>query len=181
LLVPCLITLCRVPLALLFAASLATPPLALAILATTAATDVLDGQLARRFGLETETDALLDPIVDKSFAAVAISALVADGLLPLGHAWRLCTREVCELLLVGFWLPRRGREAWRREPPRPNVLGKASTALQFSAIVAALDAHAALAWLLWATAIGGMLAAIGYGATTLAAYRARSNTAWRGA
>ncbi|MBM4375602.1 MAG: hypothetical protein FJ095_11000 [Deltaproteobacteria bacterium] len=66
-------------------------------------------------------------------------------------------------------------------PPRPNALGKAATVLQSSAIVAALYAHPAVAWLLWATAIGGMLLAIGDGATTLAAYRARSTAAWRGA
>lgn len=179
-LVPSLVTLCRLPLALLFAGSLPTPALALAVLTTAAATDVLDGFLARRLNLVTEMGTLLDPIVDKAFAAVTIAALVWAELVSLDEVWKLCTRELGELPIVGWWLTAHGRDAWRRDPPRASLLGKLATCLQFAAMTAAVHRHPARDWLLWAAAIGGMLAALGYGARTLAR-RARSKTAWRGA
>jgi len=58
--------------------------LALAIFLTAAATDLLDGYLARRWGQVTTVGTLLDPIADKLLISAALIALVQVHMTP---AW----------------------------------------------------------------------------------------------
>lgn len=58
--------------------------LALAIFLTAAATDMLDGYLARRWGQVTTVGTLLDPIADKLLISAALIALVQVHMAP---AW----------------------------------------------------------------------------------------------
>ena len=58
--------------------------IALAIFLAAAATDLLDGYLARRLGQVTTVGTLLDPIADKLLISAAMIALVQVRLLP---AW----------------------------------------------------------------------------------------------
>jgi phosphatidylglycerophosphate synthase len=167
LLVPSLLSLCRVPLALVFVLVLARPRVAFAVLIVAALTDVLDGFIARRFGLETAMGAAIDPITDKVFVVTVVTSLVVQGNLCALDLLLLSTRELGELPLV-VWSASSGRRLHHApQYPRASGLGKAATTLQFVAIAAALFRHAQLDSLLWASAIGGMLAAAGYWWTAL--------------
>lgn len=58
--------------------------LALGLFVTAAATDWIDGRLARAWGMETRFGAMLDPIADKAMVAVALLVISAfHGLAPL--------------------------------------------------------------------------------------------------
>src|SRR5437899_12574648 len=65
--------------------------LALAIFLAAAATDLLDGFLARRWGQVTTIGTLLDPIADKLLVSAALVALVQVRAVP---AWMV-------ILIVG--------------------------------------------------------------------------------
>lgn len=65
--------------------------LALAIFLSAAATDLLDGYLARRWSQITTVGTLLDPIADKLLISAALIALVQVGVVP---AWMV-------ILIVG--------------------------------------------------------------------------------
>lgn len=183
LLLPGLVSLCRLPLGLAFVVLVNRPVAATVVLVAAAATDVLDGALARRLGLATPTGALLDAVTDKAFVLAAVGALVVVGALRPLDLLRLAVRDLAEVpLAIGFAT----RAPSRREPaPRSNRPGKLATVLQFVAITAAVHRSPWLDSLLWAAAIGGMLAALGYWRRALRASRlgahGRSESPWRGA
>ena len=58
--------------------------LALLIFLCAAATDLLDGYLARRWRQETTIGTLLDPIADKLLISAALIALVQVRVVPPG-------------------------------------------------------------------------------------------------
>lgn len=167
---PTLISLIRVPLAAAFPFALAMPVVSLALLGAAALTDVVDGFIARRFGLATPTGAVVDGVTDKLFVGtVLVSLLVADrmsgfDLLLLG------TREVFELPLV-VWLSVSRSARRRKVEDRANLFGKAATVLQFAAVVATLAHHPLRAVCLWSTAAVGLLAAASYWLRALRAPR----------
>lgn len=83
---------------------------AFAVLATIGASDVLDGWLARRFGLASRTGAMLDAVADKLaqvvlFTWLALRGGLAFAAIPLWFLLLLIGRDL--LLLVGWWLVRR--------------------------------------------------------------------------
>lgn len=67
---------------------------ALAVFAVASATDRIDGDLARRRGLETEFGAIADPIADKALTGAAFVGLSALGELPWWITVVVLTREV---------------------------------------------------------------------------------------
>ncbi|MGA2724375.1 MAG: CDP-diacylglycerol--glycerol-3-phosphate 3-phosphatidyltransferase [Bryobacteraceae bacterium] len=67
--------------------------LALAIFLSAAATDLLDGYLARRWKQVTTIGTLLDPIADKLLVSAALIALVQVGALPGWMAILIIGRE----------------------------------------------------------------------------------------
>jgi CDP-diacylglycerol--glycerol-3-phosphate 3-phosphatidyltransferase len=67
--------------------------LALAIFLAAAATDLLDGYLARRWGQITTVGTLLDPIADKLLVSAALISLVQVQLLPGWMAILIIARE----------------------------------------------------------------------------------------
>jgi phosphatidylglycerophosphate synthase len=138
------------------------PVVAFAVLVLSALTDVLDGYVARRFGLATPTGAAVDPVTDKLFVLTVVSALVLQKHLRFSDVLLLSTREIGELpLVVWFGTSARARKS-RADYPKANWAGKAATVLQFGTISAALFRIDGIQGLVWLTAIGGALAAASY-------------------
>ncbi len=97
---------------------------ALAVFLLVAATDWLDGYLARRLDQVTELGKFLDPLVDKLLVLAPLLALVAAGKVPAWGAFLLLGREVA---IAG----------WRVQQPQiqgANLWGKLKTVSQIVAI-----------------------------------------------
>lgn len=93
-----------------------------------AATDRLDGYLARRFASATRTGAWLDPLADKLFVLAPVVALTAVDRFPLWATMVFIVREVAVSVLRA-WLGLHNRSM----PATP--LGQWKTALQMLAIL----------------------------------------------
>lgn len=105
---------------------------ALILLAVFAATDWLDGYLARRLDQLTRLGALLDPISDRALFIVVGIGVVAAGLVPLWAVVVLLLRDGL-VALVGGVLLLRGATT-----PEVTRVGKASTFGLMVALVAFL-------------------------------------------
>ena len=95
---------------------------ALAAFAAAAATDVLDGLVARALHQHTRLGAALDPIADKFLAACALIALAATGRLPWWLPILVVSRDA--LQIGGAVLLRTTR---REVPIAPTRIGKYAT------------------------------------------------------
>jgi len=94
---------------------------AFVVLVIFAATDWLDGYLARRLDQVTQLGKLLDPISDRLLVIVVGVAMILADLIPLWAVLVLVIRDVI-VLGGGIWLVSRGLQA----PPVTRV-GKAAT------------------------------------------------------
>ncbi len=105
---------------------------ALAAFAAAAATDVLDGLVARVLGQQTRLGAFLDPIADKLLAACALVALAATGHLPWWLPALVVSRDLAQLAgaaLLGT--------THHTVPVAPTRIGKyATVALAVTVVVA---------------------------------------------
>jgi cardiolipin synthase (CMP-forming) len=104
-----------------------------ALICVAAATDFLDGWLARRANAATRWGALVDPIADRIFVLVALVTYVLNGDLSLGASLLLLARDIATAL--GFFVARavpglRGVEFKARFP------GKIVTVLQLVTLLA---------------------------------------------
>jgi CDP-diacylglycerol--glycerol-3-phosphate 3-phosphatidyltransferase len=171
LLPPGLLSLARFPLALAFPVAWPRPALAAGVVALAAVTDVLDGFVARKFHQETETGALLDPLMDKTFVLGVAATLIAARVVTPLEAALLSTRELVELPLVAYVMA--SRVPGDR---RANMAGKLTTVLQFIAVGAILvhvDARLRTTAIA-ATAIAGAVAGLTYWARALHDARQRA-------
>lgn len=109
--------------------------LALALFMLAAATDVLDGAAARRFGMETAAGAYLDPIADKCLLNAMFLAMAGAAMVPWWFVAIVLGRDVYLLLAAAILL----RFTRRRRFP-PSFWGKASTFVQIVTAIAALTA-----------------------------------------
>lgn len=109
------------------------PALALALFASAAVTDYLDGLLARAMGLRTRLGGILDPLADKILTLAALVALVADGRLPLWLLAAVLFRDAG--MGLGVAVLRRHRV---EIPAAPSRLGKYATFLLSLTVVLAL-------------------------------------------
>lgn len=89
-----------------------------------AATDWLDGHLARRYGLVTDMGKFLDPLVDKLLVLAPLLGLLELGRIP---AWGV-------FLLVGRELAIAGWRVNQSQIRGANFWGKAKTVTQILAI-----------------------------------------------
>lgn len=171
---PTLISWLRVPLAAAFPFTHPHPIASLAVLAAAGLTDVVDGFVARRFGLATPTGAVVDGITDKLFVGVVLATLVVTGKLGTLDVVLLGTREIGELPLV-LWLAL-DVDARRRKAveDRANVFGKAATTLQFAVVVLTLLGSRYQALGLWLAGMIGACAALSYWIRALAGARAEA-------
>ena len=172
------LTLSRIPLAGVFWLVYDRPAEALAVLAGAAASDALDGSLARRARARaaakgeraSSSGEWLDPLADKVFVLAAIAAIVAHAPRTLPLVALACTRELALVPLAAAY-----RFAARHpiaHAYRADRIGKATTIAQFVTL-AGLVARAR--WAPAAAFLAGALglAAVGhYVARTVATRRA---------
>jgi CDP-diacylglycerol--glycerol-3-phosphate 3-phosphatidyltransferase len=104
------------------------PSLALLVFLGAAATDALDGPLARRRGGSTALGAALDPLADKILVVGTLAALALRGVAP---AWAVVLIFARELIAVEV-------RARAHDAVGATVDGKAKTILQVAAIAALL-------------------------------------------
>jgi CDP-diacylglycerol--glycerol-3-phosphate 3-phosphatidyltransferase/cardiolipin synthase len=131
------------------------------VLALAAGTDILDGYIARRYGLATPTGAVVDGVTDKLFVGVVLTTLLLTNTMSVAELVLLGTRELGELPLL-VWVAASAKARRRKVEDQANVFGKAATVLQFSAIVAML-VHSPIRTVLVAlTVLVGAGAAVSY-------------------
>lgn len=124
--------------------------LAAGIFVVAAATDGLDGYLARRYRAITRTGQWLDPLADKILVSTPVVILAALGEFPWWAAVVIVVREITVLLLRAY-LGTRGRSmpAWRGAKVKTTLqliavtlyilpLGEGADVARLSALMAAV-------------------------------------------
>jgi len=108
-----------------------TDTLATVLFCVAAATDYVDGELARRWNVTSKLGSFLDTTADKLLVSgVLIALLAADRVSP----WIVALIVGRELVLMGL----RGVIASEGEVMVPSMLGKLKTSIQFLAIALAI-------------------------------------------
>jgi cardiolipin synthase len=141
----------RVPLAIAFVL-VGDARWRLAILAAAAATDLLDGQIARRFG-SSRLGAFVDPLADKLFMACAFGVVAFSGRLEPFEIAGVLIRDIVAAIAFLFTSVS-GRPA--AIPAR--IGGKAVTVGQVLTMAAFLLGSPYLRPMAWATAAVGLYA-----------------------
>lgn len=145
------ITLLRLPLAAAFPVVEGTWP-RVGLLVLAGITDLGDGWVARRFG-GSRIGAVLDPVVDKLFMAVAFGVVLLSGALAWWEIAALLSRDI--VLSIAFFLTlAHGRGT--AVPARAS--GKIATLLQLLTLLAFLFAWQGLRPLAWLTAVAALYA-----------------------
>lgn len=109
------------------------------MLLASALSDLVDGQIARRFNARTRFGAIADPVADKLTMLTVTLALAWQGLLPVWLATAIVLRDV---VIVG------GAVAYQRlfghVEMAPTWLSKLNTVLEFIMLAAVIADAAAL-------------------------------------
>jgi CDP-diacylglycerol---glycerol-3-phosphate 3-phosphatidyltransferase len=165
--IPNLLSASRFPLAAAFLATEQTP-VRVALIGVASLTDVLDGWLARR-QQATRLGALLDPIADKTFVLVAISAFLIAGELTTLEYFTILLRDFATA--IGFLVAYLLRDL---DPKnfKARLSGKVVTVLQLATVLALVLHAAVLRPLIWLVGAASVWAVIDY---TLLLKRQRAN------
>lgn len=155
---PNALTVCRFALTAWFV--FAAPPLRVWIVLAAGLTDLLDGLIARRFGLTSWTGALLDAVADKAFTLTVLLSLAAWGELRWWHVAVLLSRDIVVGLIALYGAANRQWPVFKIAAARWP--GKITTALMFALLVAATGLPEVKAWLLWPTMAASVVAAGDY-------------------
>jgi CDP-diacylglycerol--glycerol-3-phosphate 3-phosphatidyltransferase len=126
---PNLISLSRVPLGAAFLVS-ERAGVRVAILLAAAATDYLDGWVARRFGRRSRAGELVDPITDKVFVLAVLGSFVRSGAVALWELAVLLARDIVTVL--AFVIAKALRLPVRF---RARFSGKVVTTLQIATVL----------------------------------------------
>lgn len=163
---PNLISLLRIPLAIVFLLYRDTT-LRLVLIALAAASDFLDGYLARRRG-RTRLGAILDPVTDKTFLVTALISLAVNGPLRLTELLVLLARDIA--VALGFAIV-----VLRRAPMQLSARfpGKLVTVLQLAALVVLTAFPAWRMPVIIAVGLASVVAIGDYGSSAVRALRAR--------
>lgn len=165
--VPNLLSLSRLLLAAGFVAATETET-RVGIIGAAAATDFLDGWLARRVKATSRWGALLDPIADRMFVLTVVATLLFTGHLSTGEYFVLIMRDIATA--IGFIVAR--IIPWLRPVEfKARILGKVVTVLQLFTLAAVLVAPAIVPALLFGVFLSSVLSIADY---TLALWRARA-------
>lgn len=140
-----ILSVLRLPIALAFVL-VADPVVRLSLLAAAAASDLLDGPIARRFGA-SRFGAFIDPLADKLFMGCAFGVVAVSGRLELFEIAGVLLRDI--VAGVAFVMTLAGGQP-ASIPARAG--GKAVTVAQVMTLVAFLLDSAYLRPMAWATA-----------------------------
>ena len=133
-----------------------------------AASDFLDGWIARRVNAATRWGALIDPISDRVFALTAVVTMVVEGRLSLLGLVVMLSRDI--MTAIGFIVAR--IIPWLRPVEfKARFAGKLVTTLQLTTLFALLLAPRAVLPLLVLVGITSVWAIVDY---TFALWRARA-------
>jgi len=128
-----------------------------------AATDQVDGFLARRWHVESRFGTVADPLADRLMIGTAVVLMWATGRVPLVVAAVIVARDL--VLVVGYkLLDPRGLEL------EVTFLGKLATWILYAALSFALVTAEGTRWplvLLWIGAVLALLAGAQYAARTM--------------
>ncbi len=129
-----ILSLCRVPLAILFIVFIHHTSLALTFLLLAALTDFFDGILARRFGVSTGYGVIVDPFADKFFVAVVAVTLFLSHGLPVWQLFLFLLKDIflAPLLILFFAFGARKKILTFSQAKR---YGKTATACQFFTLI----------------------------------------------
>jgi CDP-diacylglycerol--glycerol-3-phosphate 3-phosphatidyltransferase len=116
-----------------------------------AATDQIDGWLARRWHVESEFGKIADPLADRVMIGVAAVLLWADGRLPWPAAALVLGRDL--LLIVGYKLVVPRGYAFE-----VTGLGKLATWILYLGLLTMIVTAAGTGWPLWIVWLGIVLA-----------------------
>jgi phosphatidylglycerophosphate synthase len=161
------LTLSRIPLAIAFWVVLDDRASALAVLALAAFTDVLDGPIARA-SRRARGDAgghgigdWLDPLCDKAFAVIALSAIAIELRPPLWILLAIAAREIVLVPLVALYRLSGSLRRRMHYELRAGRVGKIATVVQAVAIAwVVYDARSAPAAAIVAGIVGLAAAAV---------------------
>ncbi len=136
---PNIISLCRIGMVPIFLVLLSKDRFtaALYVFVLAAATDALDGTVARWFDIRTELGAILDPFADKLMLLSALVVLTFEHALPV---WLLIVAGIRDIVLVLGYLMI-SFAAGERFPVRPSIFGKVTTALLIVCVIGTLTAN----------------------------------------
>ena len=163
---PNLLSCSRLVLAAGFVAAGATEA-RVGLIGAAAATDFLDGWLARRVRATSRWGALLDPVADRVFVLTVVATFLFTGRLSTSAYFVLLMRDLATA--IGFLVAR--VIPWLRTVPfQARRLGKVVTVLQLLTLAAVLVLPEAVTLLLGGVAAASVLSIVDY---TLARWRAR--------
>ncbi len=134
------------------------------------ASDLLDGFAARKSQNITRWGALLDPIADKTFVLVALTAFILDGLLSTRDYFVILSRDLATA--VGFLVAYK-LSGLDPKDFKARMSGKIVTVLQLAAILVVLLSPAYVPWVVVAIGVASVYAIVDYTAM-LARTRARA-------
>lgn len=137
------------------------------LIAVAAATDFLDGWLARRRNSSSVAGALIDPLADRAFVFAAVTTyLIADSLtLPQFLVFLIRDIATAVGFVVARFIPGLTASSFQA-----RALGKAVTALQLTLLVAVLQLPGLVPPLIFLIGILSICSAVDY---TLALNRSR--------
>lgn len=133
---------------------------AVAVFVLAAASDGLDGWIARRFNQRSALGVVLDPIADKGLLLTAIITLSVypwTVSLPLWFPVLVISRDM--VILVGCGLL---KFMTGDVEVRPSMFGKVATALQMAAVAWVLLQIPDERWVVWGAGLFTLLSGIGY-------------------
>ncbi|MCY1030101.1 CDP-alcohol phosphatidyltransferase family protein [Corallococcus sp. BB11-1] len=128
------LSLSRLPLAAVFIV-VSDSRLRALLVVLAAATDFLDGWIARHRGLATRWGALIDPVADRAFMVTAFLVCLLDGLIGPVELTLLLLRDIGTA--IGFIVARL-RPDMRAIELKARMLGKLVTTLQLAVLLCVL-------------------------------------------
>ena len=164
---PNILSLSRVGLAAAFVVFTSTNA-RLGLVVVAGITDFLDGYVARRGKWTSRWGALIDPIADRVFALVAVSAFLFGGALSTLGYFVMISRDL--MTAIGFLVAR--MVAWLKPVEfKARLSGKVVTVLQLATFVALLEFPSWVTPLLWLVGLASLYSVVDY---TYALWRARA-------